>query len=351
VVEKLVKEVEEIKSQCDADLERAMPAYKKAQKALDTLKVDDIKEMKSYTKPAQAIVTLLKCVCMLNSRKETWEEAKAFMNAPKDFIDTLKYYPKEKMPNKLIKKLREYIDHPDLQVDMSTKSAAADSIHQWVKALYSFATVYKEVGPKMERQAKAEEDLKKVKGELKIKTDALALIQKELTDLRISHTDNSNKLQELKEQKQVNELRKGRAEQLLVGLADESERWKTSMSANEDKLTNVVGNIMLCAGYLSYLGPFTAQYREMLLKRWMQVTSDEKVPFSKDFTFESLLGDPVQIREWNNVFGLPADRFSVENGIITYQMVIPPTNSKGRWPLIIDPQGQANQWIRVSLTN
>lgn len=345
--EQIVKEVEEIKSQCDSDLERAMPAFRESQKALNTLNEDDIKEMKSYLKPAISIVTLMKCVCMMGERTESWEEAKAWMNKPADFLSELKHYKKDSIPDRRVKKLKAYLDDPELQVDMRTKSKAAGSIHMWVKALYKYAIVFKEVGPKMEKQKKAQDQLNKMQAALKIKTDALAKIQSDLADLRAMHTEQSNQLQQLNETKQTNELKKGRAEQLLVGLADESERWKVSMALNEEKLVNVVGNMIICAGYLSYLGPFTAGYREILLKKWIQTTHDQGVPFSKDFAFEALLGDPVQIREWNNSYGLPADRFSIENGIIAHHMVIPPTHAKGRWPLIIDPQGQANQWIRV----
>jgi dynein heavy chain len=49
------------------------------------------------------------------------------------------------------------------------------------------------------------------------------------------------------------------------------------------------------------------------------------------------LGDPVSIREWG-IKGLPSDSLSVENGIMT-------TITK-RWPLMIDPQSQANKWIK-----
>ena len=38
--------------------------------------------------------------------------------------------------------------------------------------------------------------------------------------------------------------------------------------------------------------------------------------------------------------GLPADAFSVENGIIM--------SRTKRWPLMIDPQGQANRFLKVS---
>lgn len=50
-----------------------------------------------------------------------------------------------------------------------------------------------------------------------------------------------------------------------------------------------------------------------------------------------MLGNPVEIRNWG-LFGLPNDSFSIENAII---------NAKTRrWPLFIDPQGQANKWIK-----
>ena len=61
------------------------------------------------------------------------------------------------------------------------------------------------------------------------------------------------------------------------------------------------------------------------------------IPASNEFSLLSTLGDPVQIRAWN-IHGLPTDSFSVENGIMI-------SNAR-RWPLMIDPQGQANKWIK-----
>ena len=50
-----------------------------------------------------------------------------------------------------------------------------------------------------------------------------------------------------------------------------------------------------------------------------------------------MLADPVVVREWN-LLGLPADSFSTQNGLFA-------TEGR-RWPLMIDPQGQANAWIK-----
>ena len=53
---------------------------------------------------------------------------------------------------------------------------------------------------------------------------------------------------------------------------------------------------------------------------------------SATFSLNATLGDPVNIRAWQ-IAGLPIDNFSIDNGIIV-------SNSR-RWPLMIDPQGNA----------
>lgn len=61
------------------------------------------------------------------------------------------------------------------------------------------------------------------------------------------------------------------------------------------------------------------------------------IPFTPNFSFDTFLGKATDIREWN-IQGLPSDEFSSENGLIV---------TRGRrWPLMIDPQGQANKWIK-----
>jgi|TARA_B110000967_G_scaffold198010_1_gene230428 dynein heavy chain len=63
------------------------------------------------------------------------------------------------------------------------------------------------------------------------------------------------------------------------------------------------------------------------------------VPCGETFKLIRVLGEPVVIREWQ-IAGLPNDSFSIDNAIVM-------TKSR-RWPLIIDPQAQANKWIRQS---
>lgn len=70
---------------------------------------------------------------------------------------------------------------------------------------------------------------------------------------------------------------------------------------------------------------------------WVKNCVDKEIPNSGGFSLAKTLGDGVQIQHWC-IDGLPADAFSIENAIITYKT--------SRWPLYIDPQGQANKWVK-----
>jgi dynein heavy chain len=67
---------------------------------------------------------------------------------------------------------------------------------------------------------------------------------------------------------------------------------------------------------MSYLGPFTGQYREILLNKWTKRCDDCKIELSQDYSLVNTLGDPIEIRKWR-IFGLPNDSVSVDNAIYT----------------------------------
>ena len=87
--------------------------------------------------------------------------------------------------------------------------------------------------------------------------------------------ENSQRILEgLTKQKETTEIQLGRAETLVVGLADEAKRWSETVKVLQVDEINLVGNMILAAGYVSYVGPFTSKYRNILLKR-IQFTSME----------------------------------------------------------------------------
>lgn len=72
---------------------------------------------------------------------------------------------------------------------------------------------------------------------------------------------------------------------------------------------------MIASGVIAYLGPFTTPYRVKKIESWVELCTKLKVVCNHDFQLRDILGVPVLIRAWN-IFGLPTDAFSVDNGII-----------------------------------
>jgi dynein heavy chain len=75
-----------------------------------------------------------------------------------------------------------------------------------------------------------------------------------------------------------------RAGKLVGGLKDESIRWALAIKVLEKELVNLMGNTILAAGYISYVGTFTQSYRNSMLKKWMGFMKEKGIPFAYDFT-------------------------------------------------------------------
>lgn len=59
--------------------------------------------------------------------------------------------------------------------------------------------------------------------------------------------------------------------------------------------------------------------------------------YSKNYSLANDIETPIRIRDWI-MEGLPNDAVSVDNAIMAKQ--------SQKWPLMIDPQGEANRWIK-----
>ena len=140
-------------------------------------------------------------------------------------------------------------------------------------------------------------------------------------------------------------------------------RWSASAKSLQETYDNLTGDVLISSGVIAYLGAFTSAYRLVTItcvhvctvhvcmcvctyvcrgecvRDWITVCRRYEVPCSQEFSLSKTLGEPIKIRAWN-IAGLPTDSFSIDNGVIV-------ANAR-RWPLMIDPQGQANKWVKNS---
>ena len=173
-------------------------------------------------------------------------------------------------------------------------------------------------------------EVEKKQKEVQAIKDNLKKMEDQLNET-IVYIDNLQSEKDKCEQRLVN------AGKLIELLGSEGKRWEEKLKELKAIEVYFNGNIFLAAATLSYLGPFNGVFRDNLLKVWKGFAKEGEVLFSEDYSFRETLGDPVQIRNWN-LAGLPSDSVSVDNAILAAK--------SSRWPLMIDPEGQANAWIR-----
>ena len=120
-------------------------------------------------------------------------------------------------------------------------------------------------------------------------------------------------------------------------LGDEGKRWVIEMAAIEKVLSKTIGNVLLSTCQMNYLGPFSGSYRLSLMSKWMALCDANEIDVSPDYSLVQIISSNIQVREWN-ISGLPSDQVSIENAIFTMH--------GERWPLLIDPQFQGNNWLK-----
>ena len=60
-----------------------------------------------------------------------------------------------------------------------------------------------------------------------------------------------------------------RAKELIDGLGGEQTRWTEKVGELSEEYTNLTGNVLVSSGLMAYLGPFTSEYRDSIMGKWV----------------------------------------------------------------------------------
>ncbi|XP_077458505.1 dynein axonemal heavy chain 1 [Stigmatopora argus] len=343
----------EIAADAQRDLDEALPALDAATNSLKSLNKNDVTEVRAMQRPPQGVRLVIEAVCIMKDAKpkkvpgekpgskvdDYWEPGKVLLQDPGKFLESLFSYDKENIPERVITLVQPYIDNEEFQPAAIAKvSKACTSICQWVRAMHLYHFVAKGVEPKRQALAAAQAEYDESQRSLNAAKEMQAAVESGIAALQAKYQDCLAKKNELDNKYQLCEVRLVRADKLIAGLADEKTRWKDTVQHLEYMVSNVSGDVLMSAGYVSYLGPFTGSYRTAMGEEWLRCFKELDIPHTDTPNLIATLGDPVKIRSWQ-LSGLPKDNLSVENSVIAQYSL--------RWTLFIDPQGQANTWIKT----
>lgn len=356
------------KEEADRDLAVAIPYLRKAEAAVDSIKPKDINELKANRNPVDTVRMMLDTVNILFMRPMVTVVAKNLFMLRQDipFIaDSFDDYTKLTLGNvnflnmlfdfssnekdnineETVELLEPYLvlkapsGEDVFTADVAKKSSfALGGLCTWAAAMSDYHKQSKIVKPKLRLLEiktaslnEAEANLAAAEAELKETQELKATLQKKFDDQMAE----KNALQEraAKTRKKMDQ-----ANRLINSLQDNKERWIQNANEFKSLKQRLVGDVAKACAFVSYCGPFNSEFRAKLVgELFNQDLVSRGIPTTNDMQLTQFLVDDATIGEWN-LQGLPTDELSIQNGIMVTR--------SSRFPLMIDPQGQAISWIK-----
>ncbi|KAJ7395081.1 hypothetical protein BTVI_158454 [Pitangus sulphuratus] len=339
------------KAAAEEKLEAARPALEEAEAALQTIKPSDIATVRKLGKPPHLIMRIMDCVLLLFQRKidavtldkerpgvkPSWTEAQKLMNNS-GFLNMLLTFQKDSITGETVELLQPYLDMEDYNLETAKKVCGnVAGLCSWTQAMAYFYGINKEVLPLKANLALQEGRLEAAQMELNGAQIQLDEKQMELDKVQAMYDAAMKEKQALLDDAEACRRKMNNATALIEGLGGEKLRWTASSKNFQNQIIDLVGNVLLATGFLSYSGPFNQEYRNLLLQLWKKEMDNKKIPYSNNLNLTGMLVDNATVDEWN-LQGLPNDDLSIQNGIIV--------TKASRYPLLIDPQGQGKIWIK-----
>ena len=197
IAQEAADEATAIKTDCENELAKALPALAKATKALDAISAGDVAEMKGNRSPLPAVVLVMTTVAILfeippeskmdpTTQKKVqnyWPPVQKFMGQM-GFLDQIKGYNKDSLNEAKINKLQPYITQEMFNPEkLQTVNKVAANFAVWVLAMDGYYRVNLIVIPKREELKVAQAKYDKISGELKIAQAKLKKVQDEVAEL------------------------------------------------------------------------------------------------------------------------------------------------------------------------
>jgi dynein heavy chain len=190
-------------------------------------------------------------------------------------------------------------------------SSALKGCCDWCRAMSDYHKASKIVKPKLRLLNQKEGELRVAESQLEGAQQELAAVIKKKAGLDAMYAEK----QEVKErmQQEANKLKRkmDQATKLIDSLADNKIRWTAACNEFGSMKVRLTGDVAKAAAFVSYCGPFNAQYRDTLSTDYFESDLNlRKIPNTDDLKLNTFLVDEQTVGDWN-MEGLPTDDLSI----------------------------------------
>uniref|UniRef100_A0A8C8JGC9 Cytoplasmic dynein 1 heavy chain 1 n=1 Tax=Oncorhynchus tshawytscha TaxID=74940 RepID=A0A8C8JGC9_ONCTS len=341
IQESVYKQQEKIKDKqlsVKVDLDQVEPAVIEAQNAVKSIKKQHLVEVRSMANPPGAVKLALESICLLLGESTTdWKQIRSIIMR-ENFIPTIVNFSADEISESIREKMKKnYMSNPNFNYEMVNRaSLACGPMVKWAIAQLNYADMLKRVEPLRNELQKLEDDAMDNKSKAEEVEQMIHDLESSIARYKEEYAVLISEAQAIKADLAAVEAKVNRSTALLKSLSAESERWEKSSETFKNQMATIAGDCLLSAAFIAYAGYFEQQMRQNLFTTWSHHLQQANIQFRTDIARTEYLSNADERLRWQ-ANSLPADDLCTENAIMLKRF--------NRYPLIIDPSGQATEFI------
>lgn len=334
------KEIKERQDVVHRDLERAEPALIEAQNAVKGIKKKFLDELRVLANPPPLVKLTLEAVINLTSntfRSIDWSEIRQIMRRD-DFIPSIINFNTEQLNPAVSKKVfKAFLENKDFDMEKIFRaSQACGPLAKWVESQVQYSDILDRVEPLRLEVRELEKQGNALKDTYNNLLNTIQDLEKNIEKYKSDYAALIAEVQKIKNEMTTVQEKVARSKNLIYNLSSERDRWENTSTAFQTQMSTMIGDVLLSGAFLAYVGFFDHFYRHNLIQTWKDYVEAQGIKYRADMSFVEFLSHPSERLMWKS-HSLPDDDLCVENAIILQRF--------NRYPLIIDPSGQAIEFL------
>ena len=345
-IEETKKEIDRRTNEVNEKLSTVVPKMEAAKQAIGNMSKKNIATLKSLKVVKNTLKLPLRLIAMIYifltkkiiKEKLDWDEIKNCI-FKEDFISTIKNTKAENLGPKLTNLIQKEISATDWDIDkIKSGFLEVGLLAEWLESTVACANINNQMEPLKKDIADLNARKDKVVADYDEIAKEIETLEKNIEQLKTQYDDSVTESNKIKEEITQVQNKVERSEKLLINLSSEKERWSKQMNEFKININNLLGDTFLSSSFLAYIGFYDAFYRKYLKEKARQISKQNEIISSNDFDEVEWLTKANDKAIWQNC-KLPNDNICLENATILQRF--------NRYPLIIDPAGQATEFIKT----
>jgi dynein heavy chain 1 len=333
------KNIEQRRAVVMADLADAEPAVLEAQSAVSNIKKQHLQEVRAMANPPEAVKLTMESVCTILGHKiDSWRTVQSIIRRD-DFIQRIVNFDTTTQMTKPLRDQmkKDYLSRPSYNFDtVQRASRACGPLVKWALAQVRFSEILDKVEPLRYEVQSLEQQAEQTKQQATTIITMISELEASIQKYKEEYAILISQTQAIKSEMERVQGKVDRSMRLLESLSSERARWEAGSRTFDVEMSTIVGDVLLSAAFLAYGGFFDQHYREVMWQEWISHMTEANIKFKPELSFTEYLSTADDRLNWQSK-GLPSDNLFTENAIMLKRF--------SRYPLIIDPTGQATTFL------